>query len=138
MSRINVGRVIAGGLLAGLIANVLDFAVNAMWLAAEWDDGFRGLGLDPALISPLGWIVSDFVFGLVMVWLYAAIRPRFGPGPKTAVLAAVVVWAIAHLAYGSFLFLGLFAQGLIVKSAAGALVAWVAAGLAGAAVYREG
>ena len=137
MSQINLGRVIAGGLVAGVIANAVDFVVNAVWLAAAWDEGLRGLGLDPAQGSPLGWIASDLLFGLVMVWLYAAIRPRFGPGPRTALLAAVAVWAIAHVAYGAFLFMGLFAGDLVIQSAAGGLVGWALAGVAGAAVYRE-
>ena len=27
-------------------------------------------------------VILGFVLGLVLVWLYAAIRPRFGPGPE--------------------------------------------------------
>ncbi len=30
-----------------------------------------------------------------MTWWYAAIRPRFGPGPKTAAIAGLAVWLIA-------------------------------------------
>ena len=137
MSHINVGRVVAGGLVAGLVANVIDFVVNVPILGARWDEGLRGLGLDPEQGSPLGWIVGDFLFGLAMVWLYAAIRPRFGPGPKTALLAAVAVWAIAHIAYASFLFLGLLASDLVIASALGGLVAWVVGGMVGAWIYKE-
>jgi hypothetical protein len=137
MSRINGGRVLAGGLLAGILINAVDYAVNAVWLAGAWDDGLRGLGMDPAQVSPLGWILSDLIFGLFVVWLYAGIRPRFGPGPMTALLAAVAVWAISHIAYGAFMFIGLFPGDLVMKSAAGALVAFVLGGLAGGAVYKE-
>jgi len=140
MSNINLGRVIAGGLVAGVVTNLGDFAVNAPLLGAQWDDGLRGLGLDPAQnpYGALGWIASDFLFGFIMVWFYAAIRPRFGPGVGTAVLAAVAVWATARIAYLSFGFLGLFATDLVIASAIGALVAWVIGGVLGAAVYREG
>jgi len=30
-----------------------------------------------------------------MTWWYAAIRPRFGPGPTTAAIAGLAVWLIA-------------------------------------------
>jgi hypothetical protein len=29
------------------------------------------------------YIVMDFVVGILTVWLYAAIRPRYGPGPSS-------------------------------------------------------
>ncbi len=38
-----------------------------------------------------------FLTGLLAVWLYAGIRPGFGPGPKTAVCAGLTVWALAYL-----------------------------------------
>jgi hypothetical protein len=30
---------------------------------------------------------TGFLIGIFAIWLYAAIRPRHGPGPKTAVCA---------------------------------------------------
>lgn len=140
MTKINAGRVVAGGLVAGVVANLGDFAVNAPMLGAQWDDGLRGLGLDPAQnpYGALGWIASDFLFGFIMVWCYAAIRPRFGPGIMTAILASVVVWATARIAYFSFAFMGLFAPDLVIASAVGGLIAWLIGGVLGAAVYREG
>ena len=32
--------------------------------------------------------------GILMTWWYAAIRPRFGAGPKTAAIAGFAVWLI--------------------------------------------
>ena len=42
--------------------------------------------------------VLFYVFGVVAIWLYAAIRPRYGPGPKTAAIAGLVLWFILSLA----------------------------------------
>ena len=39
-------------------------------------------------------ILLDFVYGIALVQLYAAIRPRFGPGPGTAVKAGIFVWVL--------------------------------------------
>jgi hypothetical protein len=36
-------------------------------------------------------------YGILMVWLYVAIRPRYGAGPKTAALAGLAAWAIGTL-----------------------------------------
>lgn len=140
MSRIAIGRVIRGGIVAGLVMNVLDYLVNGIALAGAWDDATRTLGVDPpevAGMSIVGWVASDFVFGVLLVWLYAAIRPRFGPGPRTALLAAVVVWLVAHLAYAALAFTGLYPNGVVIQSAAGALAGWILGGLAGCRLYRE-
>src|SRR5207249_8900333 len=44
-----------------------------------------------------GFILFGFVLGVGCVWLYAAIRPRFGPGVGTAACAGAVVWFFAYL-----------------------------------------
>ena len=32
--------------------------------------------------------------GVLLMWLYAAIRPRYGPGPKTAAITGFAFWMI--------------------------------------------
>jgi hypothetical protein len=81
---INTGRVLGGGLLAGAVMNFVDFLVNGVWLMQRWQDEATALNprlMDPANSTPsmIGWIVTDFLFGLLIVWSYAAMRPRFGP-----------------------------------------------------------
>jgi len=139
---INIGRVLGGGLLAGAVMNFVDFLVNGVWLNQRWIDEATSLNarlVDPATASTsmIGWIVTDFLFGILIVWTYAAIRPRFGPGAGTAVKAALLVWAVSHIAYGSFVFLNMYSAGLIALVSAGGLVAALAGGYAGCSIYRE-
>lgn len=139
---INTGRVLGGGLLAGAIMNFVDFLVNGVWLNQRWLDEATSLNarlVDPATASSsmIGWIVTDFLFGILIVWTYAAIRPRFGPGAGTAVKAALLVWAVSHIAYASFVFLNMYSGGLIALVSAGGLVAALAGGYAGCSIYRE-
>jgi hypothetical protein len=76
--------------------------------------------------------------GLVGVFLYAAIRPRYGPGPRTALIAAAVLWLsgfapmLIHLARSGIL----TANRLVVVLPWSAAEVCVAC-LAGAWVYRE-
>ena len=56
-----------------------------------------GLGLSMEMTGAI-WVLAilvSFVGGLVLVFFYAAARPRFGPGPKTAVLVEMVLAALA-------------------------------------------
>ena len=42
-------------------------------------------------------ILWGFLIGTFAMWLYAAIRPRYGAGPKTAFFAGSVVWGLGYL-----------------------------------------
>jgi hypothetical protein len=77
--------------------------------------------------------------GYLIVWFYAAIRPRFGPGIGTAVRSGLTVWfclgviVTIHTISDNF---G-FPPGIVLMIAAGMLPAIVLASIAGAWVYRE-
>jgi hypothetical protein len=140
MGKINMGRVIIGGVVAGLVADVLGYTVDGIWLAPQWAEGMRALG--HAEFSPNQWIwfnLLGLVSGIVLVWIYAAIRPRFGAGAKTAVCAGLAVWVVGALLPNlSFMwFGGLFSHQLIIMTTLGGAVEIIAGALAGGALYKE-
>jgi hypothetical protein len=139
---INTGRVVGGGLLAGVVMNAVDFVTNGLLLAERWKA--EAEALNPRLVDPanepasiMGWIATDFLLGILIVWAYASMRPRFGPGSRTAIKASIFVWAVSHVAYGSFIFLGLYSANIVLMATLGALIASIAGGLAGAWFYKE-
>ncbi|UCC73574.1 MAG: hypothetical protein JSV86_03150 [Gemmatimonadota bacterium] len=139
MGKINVARVIFGGLLAGLVINISEFVLNMAVMARSMELAFRELDLPPPGGGVLAvYTVVGFLLGIATVWLYAGIRPRFGPGPTTAVIAGFVVWLLAYawrlLDIGT---IGLFDPGLLVLPAAWGLVEIVLAALAGGWLYQE-
>jgi len=98
MSGINFGRVIGGGLLAGLIINISEFILNGVLLAQQMEAAMRSLNRPPVDNQMIVWfVVLGFALGIVTVWLYAAIRPRLGPGVRTAVCTALTVWFLAYV-----------------------------------------
>src|SRR5260221_4914388 len=136
MAGINVGRVIVGGLVDGLVKNVVDGVTNGASLSARWADESKRLGIDMSVQSQAlaGWATYDFLCGIVLLWLYASIRPRYGAGAKTAVIAGLALWFITHLAFSASAFNGLYCFGLVAASALGGLVSGGAGALAGCAV----
>ena len=142
MASINVGRVVAGGLVAGVVANAIDFVTNTYVLASDIAAWAPTRNLDPAAMNsgPVAatWIVIDFLFGLLLVSTYAAMRPRFGAGPKTAMLAALALWVAVTAVLFGFTQMGVFSMALFVKGSITSLVNALAASVAGAAVYKEG
>jgi len=139
MGKINVSRVIVGGLVAGLVLNVIDFVMYGMVLKADFDSALHALGRPPVSSSMIMVFVGlDFLFGIFLVWLYAAIRPRFGAGPRTAAIAGVAYWVLFGLLNTlSQAPLGLFPQNLAITMTAVTLVEAVLATLVGAKLYSE-
>lgn len=138
MGRINVKSVIVGGLVAGLVLNVIDYLVYGMWLAPDLNAALQSAGKKSAdSLIPL-FVLLDFIYGIVLVYIYAAIRPRFGAGPGTAVHAGLIVWMIAALlhAVGEAPF-GLLPMWLYTIGTLVGLVEFPLATVAGAKFYRE-
>ncbi|OGG48685.1 MAG: hypothetical protein A3F84_29495 [Candidatus Handelsmanbacteria bacterium RIFCSPLOWO2_12_FULL_64_10] len=139
MSKINVGRVIVSGLLAGVVLNVGEFVLNEPILGDQWTAAMAALNRPPIGGDMIAWFVLlTFVLGIALVWLYAAIRPRFGAGPKTAVWAGVTVWFFACLwGFGSTWVMGLFPARLVGIILVWELIEVPLAAVAGAWLYRE-
>ena len=140
MAHTNRGRVILGGLLAGLVINIVEFVTNGVVLREEWGRTMQALG-KPAELSTGAIVIFNiwgFLLGIAAVWLYAAIRPRYGAGPTTAIRAGLATWAVAvFLANLGNYPLGLFPTRLLVISSSVALVEIVVATLVGAWLYKE-
>jgi hypothetical protein len=140
MGKINMGRVLLGGIVAGLVANVLGDLVDGLLLAPRWADGLMALGREDFVPGQWIWFnVLGLIGGIAVIWIYASIRPRFGAGPMTAVLAGFFVWVVGSLIpnVSFMLIVGLFSHRLAAYTTAGALVEIVAGALAGAALYKE-
>jgi hypothetical protein len=139
MSRINVGRVILGGLLAGLVVNVSETILNVVVVASSMEAALHERNLPPLGIQPIvGFVIMAFLLGIATVWLYAAIRPRFGAGAGTAVIAGVAVWFFAYLYSGvGTALMSFLPAGLMALTLAWGLVEIVLGALAGAWVYKE-
>jgi hypothetical protein len=141
MASINLGRVVAGGLVAGVVANAIDFVTNTSIGASEIAAWAPTRNLDPGAMNtgPVAatWIVVDFIFGLLLVSTYAAFRPRLGAGPKTAIVAGLALWFAVTIVLFGFTQMGVFSMGLFMKGSICALINNLAASIAGAAVYKE-
>jgi len=139
MGKINFGRVLLGGLVAGLILNVGEWVLNGIVLHQQMQEFFKRCGFpEPGTNFLVIAVAITFVLGIVIVLGYAAIRPRFGPGPKTAIIAALFAW------FGVVVYQNVIAGGLGMEPASllamvlgWELVEYLLAALVGAALYSE-
>ena len=142
MGSINKTRVVLGGLLAGLVMNVGEAVLHGGILAADSAQLFARYQLvdQASPVALVSLILTTFLLGIAAVWLYAAIRPRYGAGARTALVAGLSVWVMAHVWAGVYIGMGF--MGLVTPKLAFVPVVWglieaPLATLVGAWAYRE-
>lgn len=141
---INTSKVITGGLAAGVVMNLLDFIINGFVLGDQMRasaNAFKpGLGDQMASMdgkTMAGYIIMDFVIGLLLAYTYAAMRPRFGAGAKTAIIGAMVLWIFGTILMSAYLTMGMMSSGLWLTFSIVYLICLVIASLVAGALYKE-
>jgi hypothetical protein len=135
----NIGRIILGGVIAGIVANAGDYLINVYLMADEGTAMVQRLNLSAAAVegSLVTWIIVDVILGLLLVFTYAGFRPRFGAGPRTAIIAGVTIWLAICAVFAGLMSMGIYTQQAYLKSSVLTLANTVIASLAGAYFYRE-
>ena len=137
--KINFGRVLLGGLVAGLVLNIGEYLLNDVVLSVQMRDWLGKHNLpDPGGPFVAVAVGLTFVLGIVMVLVYALIRPRLGPGPKTAVVTALLLWFAICIYSGIIngMLLEVPPKFLMIGIAWG-LVEYILGALVGASLYKE-
>jgi hypothetical protein len=141
MGNLNWPRIILGGVVAGIICFVGDGVVHGVLLKERWAFTMASMGRkvteEPSHM--VYYAAYDLAKALVGVWLYAAIRPRYGAGPRTGVIAAVATWALViPIALLGLIPSGIFGRKFALLWSIDGLVVMVIAIVIGAWLYREG
>ena len=139
MKNINLVRVLLGGLLAGVILNVGEFLLNDVILGTQMREFFARYRIpEPGGSFLILAVTLTFVMGIVLVFVYALIRSRLGPGVKTAVVAGLIMWFSVYIYTGAingFLF-GIPLNVMMIAFVWG-LIQYVIGAIAGAWAYKE-
>ncbi len=139
MGKIDMGRVIAGGIVAGIIVDIVEFVLNGVVLREQWNSlstahNLPMIGMNQIIVFN----ILGLVTGIAAVWTYAAVRPRFGAGPMTAVYAALLIWVVGYLLPNLFQSIaGFFPANMMLVLSAVGLVEIIVATVVGAYFYKE-
>ena len=135
----NIGGIIQGGLLAGMVINLGESILNAFLVAGSWNGVAAILGYEQGGADIMMSYLMGFLLGIAGVWFYAIARPRLGPGPGTAFKVGFVVWFVGWFWHNvSLMTLGeLFPMDLLLISTVWTMVEIPVAVIAGAWLYTE-
>lgn len=140
MGKINWGRVFLCGLLTGVLWGLLWALILAV-VAGDFIAAVRAAVIHP--FPPPGpsrvafFALMNLVVGTWVMWLYAAIRARYGPGPKTAAVAGLAWWVIGSVALAFWAMPGFVSPAGLLALMAASMPAMVLAAVVGAWPYKE-
>src|SRR2546423_822621 len=139
MNKINFRRVLLGGIVAGLIISAGELVLNGILLRPRIEADLKHMNLPrPGNGFAVLAVAFTFIFGILAVLLYTMMRARLGPGPKTALLTALIMWFCLY-AYSSTINMLLISvpPKIILLVLAWVLIEYPLGILAGAALYKE-
>lgn len=139
---INVGRVLLGGLIAGGVRLVGGTATRELIVGPLF---FEELARNqPEVIAAAGTtaarveiVVINLVMGIALIYMYAAMRPRFASRFATIVSASIPAWLIATSVWGITAAMTLFPWPHVIVDASLTLVTVLVAAYLGSSVYKE-
>ena len=139
MGNINITRTLLGGLLAGLVICIGEYILGWLILGEQWAEVLAEAGMGELGTGQMAsFAIIGLLYGIGLIWIYAAIRPRFGPGPKTAIIAGLTMWVVAYfLVCASVIVMGVYPASLLIASAVWGLFELPIAAVAGAWFYQE-
>jgi hypothetical protein len=141
-AKMNLARVVVGGILAGVVVSIITGVANTLLLQNDflsWVASMEGHLHPPSQVAQVSlWTVMALLDGMVSVWIYAGMRPRYGAGAKTALLSGILVWIVARFCVAlDMIGLGVFPLKLLIGQSALGLIAILSGALAGAWLYKE-
>jgi hypothetical protein len=137
MEKMNWSRVILCGVLTGVVWTVLS-AISTWYVGADFNSAVPGNKIFAPGAGLAAFLLAvNLAGGIWTIWLYAAIRPRYGAGAKTAAVAGFSWWVVSSLAdatWGSFRLVPIKA---LLPLSAVSLPEMIVAALIGAWLYKE-
>lgn len=140
---VNTQKVVVGGVAASVVNLALGFVVFNMLLAGRMNAEIDAVipGASAKMMAGTANMVIGFggqvLIGFMLAWLYAAMRPRFGPGMMTAAYAGLVVWVAGLVFYSGWYSVGAMSGATYLMASGASLVINIAAAATAGMLYKE-
>lgn len=142
MEKINLTRVLIGGILASVVFIIAEVIVEGLlYLIIGFNEADLAREYFPTIVlSGTRYQIINILYLLVSctaaIWLYAALRPKFGEGLKTAFIASILFIFVIFLFMVNNVNMGLFPLEPALISLALSLAEFPISIAAGAVVYK--
>jgi hypothetical protein len=93
-------------LAVGFAINLLDIGCTLLFAAKPWEAELRRQGLEPRKLTPPYYIITNFVGGLILTFVYLQFAKAQGTGIVTALISSLVIWFVSRIYGGGHVVMG--------------------------------
>jgi hypothetical protein len=124
-------------ILCGLVTGVLFFLLTVVTVTVFARDFLSELQTAPRYpkLGGLWFLAADLLMGVWVIWLYAVLAARRGPGLRTGVIAGFAWWAMKALQSAHWVGLGFVPSTILVGPFITSLISAMVAAATGAMLY---
>jgi hypothetical protein len=115
-------------LAVGLTINIFDITCTLLFAAKPWEAELRRQGLEPRNITPPYYIITNFIGGLLLTFVYIQFGRALGTGVSTAIVASLLVWLTTRIYGGGHVVMGQMPIAIFLIMSAGLGIGYIAGG----------
>jgi hypothetical protein len=115
-------------LAAGLTINALDIACTLLFAAKPWEAELRRQGLEPRNMTPPYYILTNFIGGFILTFVYLQFAKTLGAGVTTALISSLLIWFTTRIYGGGHVVMGQMPLQIFAIMSAGLGIGYVAGG----------
>lgn len=115
-------------LAAGFAINLLDICCTLLFAAKPWEAELRRQNLKPRKLTPPYYIITNFVGGLILTFVYLQFAKAQGAGIATALVSSLVIWLVSRIYGGGHVVMGQMPLRIFLIMSIGLGLGYVAGG----------
>jgi hypothetical protein len=117
-------------LAAGFTINLLDVCCTLLFAVKPWGTELRRQGLEPRKATPPYYVVTNFVGGAILTFVYLQFAKSMGPSALTALVASLMLWLVTRIYGGGHVVMGQMPFKIFLIMSGGLGLGYIGAGQA--------
>jgi hypothetical protein len=115
-------------LTAGFAINALDIGCTLLFAAKPWEAELRRQGLEPRNFTPPYYILTNFMGGFILTFVYIQFTKSLGSGVATALISSLLVWVTTRIYGGGHVVMGQMPISIFLVMSTGLGIGYIAGG----------
>jgi hypothetical protein len=119
---------VLAALAAGFAINALDIGCTLLFAAKQWEAELRRQGLEPRNFTPPYYILTNFIGGFILTFVYVQFAKSCGFGVTTALTSSLLVWFTTRIYGGGHVVMGQMPIRIFATMSAGLGLGYIVGG----------
>jgi hypothetical protein len=113
---------------AGFTINALDIGCTLLFAAKPWELELRRQGLEPHNFTPPYYILTNFIGGFILTFVYIQFTKSLGSGVATALISSLLVCFTTRIYGGGHVVMGQMSITIFLVMSTGLGLGYIAGG----------